>query len=297
MAPGATRDLCSAGGGVATPFQPDFTAHSVLPIGQVAGVAVFLESGRGEIWRSDGTAPGTFRIGDARDARPQASSLQFSGKLYFFTCRDSADCALVATDGTVAGTQVVQTLRATTLTGPAQVGGRLLFGAAFAGYAQIWSSDGTAGGTDIIYAQPGSGVSAFAVVDGVAHTVLSCSGCKYPYVVTDGTSGGTREVALPDGLRVTGTLMAALGTRTVVFSCGSAESGDEPCVADRNGASVRPLGDLNPGSAGSGAQFIAATRDAVFLSVDDGVHGREPWVVRELTDAIFGNGFDNGGAP
>jgi ELWxxDGT repeat protein len=93
-----------------------------------------------ELWRTDGTAAGTFKVG----GRPESRAI-WNGKLWF-TTGFGANTSLWSSDGTVAGTQKMVLPTAT----PAIVPTYLMAGPThlyFFNAGKLWRTDGTTGGT------------------------------------------------------------------------------------------------------------------------------------------------------
>lgn len=260
--------------------------ESGQPIGEVAGVAIFQRGN--EIWRSDGTAVGTFRVLEGRylsDAPDSPFDAVLDGRLYFVSCAQVFSCDLTVTDGSVAGTRLLRPVAPGQLRASGRVGNLLVFGTS----GQIWSTDGTAAGTVLLL---NSDVSAFALAGNQLHFYATCAACKQHYAVTDGTPAGTRPVSLPGAMLATPGLIAALDDETVVFSCQSARRGEELCQTDADGSATVALPEIYPGSGSAEPRFVGRTPSAVYFSAVDGRHGRELWQLRRLPDAIFGDGFD-----
>lgn len=286
---GGFTALCSLhsanGGGVLAEGNFD----SAVRIGEIGGIAVFAPLSGRDIWRSDGTAPGTFRLLTDRylpDVPSGSQEISLGGKIYFIACLVSSACDLIATDGTVQGTQSLRAIPAGGLRWAGRAGNRLVLGTSA---SQVWSTDGTAAGTVLLYA--GSG-KVFASTGRHVHMHMSCAGCKQQYLVTDGTPAGTHFVDLPASLRHSGTFAAALGDDAVVFSCDNQRRGVELCLADSDGESIVPLPEIFPGDQSANPLPLGRTDSAVYFSADDGLHGRELWRLHLLTDAVFADGFD-----
>jgi ELWxxDGT repeat protein len=283
------------GGTDVGPTRPD-----VVPIGHVGGAAIFFGGSPRAVWRSDGTAPGTFALaatGDLPlgDAHP---SIVAGGRLYFVNCASSRVCALVATDGSVAGTASLRDVAGGATEYPSKPGAFALAGSRVVFVAQnvLWASDGTPGGTDSLlsFATQAAGAPV-ASAGAYAHLSLGCVDwmtCKYRYVVSDGTSAGTRYVEAPPGIEPVLGVMAPVGG-AVVFSCSTPDTGVELCTAGGDGGDLRFLADIRPGPAGSDARLLGVTGNAVYLKANDGTHGFEPWRVLAPGDAIFASGFDS----
>ena len=157
-----------------------------------------------ELWRSDGTAAGTFRVKDinpAGDSRPSGVTV-VGGKLYFTADDGAHGMELWATDGTAAGTAMVEDIRpgplssyATWLSGA----GDLLFFTARnegngGGANSLWRSDGTADGTFELLDPDSTG---FHELRGAGDTLYFVSGGSNGGALwaSDGTAAGTRRIA------------------------------------------------------------------------------------------------------
>jgi ELWxxDGT repeat protein len=167
-----------------------------------------------EVWQSDGTAAGT---GLFLDINPGAAG-SFPGNmavinntLYFSATAAAGSSAVWSSNGTAAGTTAVASFGSqpdgSALFGNitdafAVLGNSMLFAADDGTETDLWKTDGTAAGTEIVKVlMPGTPTSApsdfttvgdkafFAVTQGKTETLW----------VTDGTTGGTTEVATFDG--------------------------------------------------------------------------------------------------
>lgn len=278
-------------GGARVVSSEDFLGS--LPIGQAGGTAILQRGNSLEIWRSDGTAAGTFRLLAGRQILPGGPGpvqAELNGALYFISCTASYACDLTATDGTVAGTRLLHPVAPGMLRSAARAGARLVLGTEFGANSQIWSTDGTAAGTQLLFAR--GALSDFASIGDYVHLRASCSGCKDDYLVTDGTPGGTHTIDLPGQLRADGMLVANLADEAVVFSCSSPTRGRELCLTDATGSVVAGLPEIFPGSYDADPRVVGSTAHAVFFSADDGRHGQELWVLQRLPDRMFADGFD-----
>lgn len=146
-----------------------------------------------ELWRTDGSAAGTFRV----TAEPMwTRELATAGNLGFFTA--AHEDGLWKTDGTAAGTAQVVAVP-TGMEGLAGWNGTLFFGAdSEVGY-ELWKSDGTAAGTvlvkDVLPGDDSSSPSAFAA--GPAGLYFLARGVHGGTELwrTNGTGVGTQRVA------------------------------------------------------------------------------------------------------
>lgn len=110
-----------------------------------------------ELWRSDGTAGGTFVLKDIRpgiDSSAPHNEVVVNGKVYFDVVNALGNRDLWKTDGTSEGTVLVKTFGNSTLVSPyglTEINNALFFG----GYtsdngAELWKSDGTNEGTVLV---------------------------------------------------------------------------------------------------------------------------------------------------
>lgn len=175
-----------------------------------SGNMVFFAASDGtrgaELWRSDGTKPGTRLVRDIRPG-PRGSKpthiTNVNGVVYFSADDGVHGRELWRSDGTRAGTRLVRDLTkpsefgdGTGLGGLTAVSGRLFFFASFPGpgvdSASLWVSDGTKAGTRSLWSGQGARVTAamrgrlyFAAEDFLGNGQLW---------VSDGTRAGTRRV-------------------------------------------------------------------------------------------------------
>lgn len=271
------------------------------PIGAIGDIAVFATS-NDELWRTDATAPGTFRLAAGRrvytlSAEPSAA---LDGKLYFVSCASgNSDCRLTFTDGTVAGTGDLLPLSLNVTVAAKRLDSRMLFALArnSDNLSELWISDGTVAGTQLLW----SGVSFTApnppdliVVDGYAHlSRVVCGSCaESPHVITDGSVAGTRLLQLPAPYTPVPGFLAALNEQVVVFTCRSPDSGIELCASDPAGAVTSVLPEIFPGTGSSEPRVVGRAGDGLLIGADDGLHGYELWQIRALADDIFSNGFE-----
>jgi len=163
-----------------------------------------------ELWRSNGTAAGTWQVSDIRPgpagSRPRSLTTH-NGRLYFVADDGVWGAEIWTSDGTRSGTLLLADLCPGPCTSAmfgdtsmASSGGRLFFAASRAGsfYKTLWVSDGTRQGTTEIAPSP-TGVLG---LDPLAPGVMSfqvIGGNGYELWRTDGTPGGTFRLLLPSG--------------------------------------------------------------------------------------------------
>jgi ELWxxDGT repeat protein len=120
-----------------------------------------------KIWRTDGTRAGTRLFADLSSRSAQQEIIWLNGRVYFDAGGNTSipDTGLWTSDGTVAGTTSVRIGDISNITDLRIANGRLQFWSATAEPSQreLWSSDGTSGGT--VYLGNHSEVTDNAAVD------------------------------------------------------------------------------------------------------------------------------------
>jgi len=291
--------LCASGVQVGsaldvTPASMQF--NQLSEIGAINGGAITAlvhAPSQPELWRSDGTAPGTYFLAPLSN-NPFGFTLSnvIGNELYFVGCKLQEGCAFYATSG--APGSVREVAPGVLPRGKLQkIGSRLLFGTGVSqGNEQLWSTDGTAAGTTLLL-DFGDSYGTYGVSQsGVGHVVLWNDGAA-AYWTTDGTVAGTRLVQnwLPF-TPMQNEIWAGPDFDSVLFQCYRPDWGPELCTANGSTGSPHMLADIYPGEGGSNPQYINRTSHGVFFSADDGHHGRELWIVEALPETIFASGFE-----
>ncbi len=137
-----------------------------------------------ELWASDGTAAGTFRVSDLNPAGSSypGRMVALNGRLFFVALGSGGetDREVWTSDGTTAGTG-----RLTELDGVealAVAGGRLLFfSRTEEGTLKLWRSDGTVVGTAFVADLPGSRIGTTQVAADRLYFTLTTPGGPFPW--------------------------------------------------------------------------------------------------------------------
>ena len=260
------------------------------------------------LWRSDGTAAGTFYLADVdlnSGGENVASPKLVSVNNMVFFAADSGDHELWKSDGTVAGTVMVKNIYPGTrpsnyypyysVPNPSfpneltNVNGTLYFAATDGtGGRELWKSDGTTVGTVLVkdlrpgvdpydsYSIPySSNPSALQNRNGTLH-FLANDGSGIRFFQSDGTDDGTTTVSesVPS--------LVGLGASIDVsgrkfFSGASQGAGDELWVSDGTATGTKLLKDIRPGAVGSRISNLTDADGILYFTADDGVHGNELW--------------------
>lgn len=255
---------------------------------------------RSQLWRTDGTAPGTVRLLDSSTAAVAVDAFTAPAVLgeLFFVARTPAGSALWRTDGTSAGTVEVLPLDSEGGLGPPYpLGARIAFLGGRTVSAKwtfgLWIVDPNGGTLELVRAfdEP---VGSWPVASTGArlYFVASEPASGEELWVSDGTASGTllpAEVS-PGPASTSITYLTAADDR-VFFRAFRSDLGFEPWTSDGTPGGTLLLGDLRPGPAGSmedlccslgeagadGNAYFVPIGGGALLRVDDGVHGVEPW--------------------
>ncbi len=256
------------------------------PVVSLGGKGIFLVGDEGELWSSDGSSAGTVLL--AQGQRFDGFGIPAARIAYLFESISSGVFRLWATDGTPAGTLPVSpTLLQLRRNWPNVLlippgSDRLYFAARDSLGTELWTADGTAGGTHrVADLFPGTGDSEpreltffrnriyFAADDGRGASLWS----------TDGSAGGTRLVSDPDPQRrqATGpTALTVVGQTLFFFNQGSGgwflwKSDGTPrgTVPVARIAASSPRPDFSPPT--------LSHLGRLFFAADDGSQGEQLW--------------------
>lgn len=291
--PAAAHNLTATGGMVvftgngAQPWITDGSesgTHLIANISAMSGVLLpswtrgvgnllYLQVGTA-LYRSDGTAPGTFALGELADAYWYSSSARIGANgstfLFFGNSGDESK-GLWKTDGTTAGTSLVKefaridSIRETSA-------GYVLLVASETQYASpsLWRSDGTLAGTTVV-----SSHRTIMNVVTVAGRVYFLSDASWPHEAalweTGGTAATTRMIAAGDFT----SLVTAGGLLYLVETTNA--DGAELWRSDGTADGTARVKDIRPGAASSGPSLLTAVGNLLFFVADDGVNGRQLW--------------------
>jgi uncharacterized delta-60 repeat protein len=234
------------------------------------GVAYFAATdattGR-ELWRSDGTAEGTFRVRDINSTSGTSpasyngsnpANLAVVGDTLYFTAADGTHpVGLWKSDGTEEGTTLVTTapVRVSRLTA---VGDTLFFSASDAANGiELWKSDGTAEGTvvvkDVVAGTNSSLPASLTDFNGKLAFVATTSSAQPQLFLSDGTPEGTAVVKTLNTFATAGAPITNLTVAgpTLYFVATTVEYGHEVWRTDGTADGTTLVADLGPGNAGS----------------------------------------------
>jgi ELWxxDGT repeat protein len=272
----------------------DTVIEDLVPFG--TGVAFSAFSGNSlSLWTSDGTVAGTLRRFD----RPHTFSIlgAFGPDLYFTSSpSDGSPAQLLATNGTPAGTRVVATLEPFfgTLSDLTRIGNRFFFIVSRINGLQVWTADGTPGGTRYVplAASPGdlspSSPRNLEVLGDTLYALALSDPVSLeegpPHVELWRIDGATAEVSRVREVAPAhdpfGPFDLVSAGRRLYFPGNDGEHGVELWESDGTAAGTRMVEDVAPGPSSSYPGELTPAGDRLHFAADDGVHGREPWVLR-----------------
>jgi ELWxxDGT repeat protein len=267
------------------------------------GTLFFAAGSLPQLWKTDGTAPGTVFLGGGF----QPTEIASVGPRVFFAAFDVASCyELWTSDGTPGGTVLVADINPgcdchfdeeyVVCTGHSQpqhltdVDDTLFFVATDpVSGRELWKSDGTTAGTvlvkDINPGLAGSSPSLLTNADGTLFFVADDGTNGAELWSSDGTDAGTALVKDvlpgPDGSSPRA-LHAAGGV--LYFRAREPATGHELWRSDGTGDGTTLVADVNPGPASSTPGSTSPPSDPIvdangtlFFQANDGMHGAELW--------------------
>lgn len=252
----------------------------------LAGAAVFSVGFR--IWRSDGSAEGTFEL-----ARTTTDPLKaFDGKRSYFGSWDEVGKGLWTTDGTPTGTRRVAYLprgfENAWVCSVIRSARTVLFSVDDAwGLQEMFVSDGSEQGTRLFFDWPHSftvsncywGPAPQVFVGDRTLFLAHEPGIRSRLWVSDGTPGGT--FPLTGGGRFGSSLRVAnmISTGKLAFLLADDdETGFELWASDGTVLGTRRVADIRPGPVSSQPFILGLLDGRLLFRANDGTHGEELWI-------------------
>ena len=236
-----------------------------------------------ELWTSDGTEAGTYRVADLAPGPAGSFPRRFivhDGFLYFVITVEDENW-LVRSDGGPGVTPVLKVFEDTVIFRMKSVGRKLFFLVdPDEGEADLYVTDGTEAGTRFLRFFPGE----------YPHDLVSLHGRLYfsagsgapegeELWVSDGTPSGTKRVKdiRPGAVGSEPAFLALAGGR-LYFAADDGAHGRELWVSDGTSGGTRLFRDLVSGAEGSSPSEVTAIQDWLFFSATTPGRGAEPWV-------------------
>jgi ELWxxDGT repeat protein len=255
-------------------------------VGSARGLAFWLDSASHQgdlvLVRSDGTRAGTFPLTSALSIEIEEPSLEsyptLAGNLYFPACGASA-CSLWRTDGTREGTRPAVNLgRGRFFFEQMTVaGGKIYFVPHF--QAEIWASDGTAAGTELLASIDSGDIGMLTSVGNKLFFVAGLRGDPEVWV-SDGTAAGTHAVSqIPGTQEFSWRWLKPIGNR-VYFVADDVTHGEEIWRSDGTLAGtvrVTEFGYHRPFSFGLRPRGLEEVNGRLVFFATDGLTGEKLW--------------------
>ncbi|MHC4077592.1 MAG: ELWxxDGT repeat protein [Planctomycetota bacterium] len=246
--------------GMSTTFAPNQSSpRDFLAVGNIAYFAARDGNGE-ELWRSDGTANGTFLVRDIQPGKlssgPGSFAVTVNGKVMFAADDGVRGKELWVTDGTTSGTTLLEDI--------------------------MRPPGGSSDPANPRFLTAAHGVTYFSAHDGIANGLWK----------TDGTPKGTMLVK---SVNVGGRSLPKMGVvgNRLFFNADDASNGTELWVSDGTPAGTKLVTNIAPANGesfpeqlpavsgllyfGSHPKFMVALGDTVVFQATDGVAGTELW--------------------
>ncbi|HET9228818.1 MAG TPA: ELWxxDGT repeat protein, partial [Thermoanaerobaculia bacterium] len=228
-------------------------------------------AGGNQLWASDGTVQGTHPVFSHANTNESLSRLSEAGGALFFVALDEQNRdELWTSNGTAAGTRKLRTFDSVGEPEPVASGARIFFRAA----GRIWKTDGSPAGTvQVVEGQRGLDATHLtAFREGLAFFGSSEFGRRALWW-TDGSAAGTVE--LGSFVRPPRGLTSFAGR--LFFAADDGEHGTELWTSDGTAAGTVLLRDLFPGWRSSSPEDLTVAGGRLFFAAADPAHGIELW--------------------
>jgi ELWxxDGT repeat protein len=278
---------------------PGATAPTVISGLWGVGGDMFFQTfdgniGQSYLWRTDGTAAGTVKLGYVPIGfEPQIT--QAGSRLFFISGQNQFTSQLWQTDGTAAGTVPVLAGSVPVGGGEGSVSGLVALGGVLyftvthlvgpeGSSVALWRSDGTSSGTYQLAIYPNRGITSASSQPAVVgnHLVFAVDDNLHGAQLwgSDGTAAGTRLLRDFDpGPPASRFMSFTAAAGRAYFNADDGVHGSELWETDGTAAGTRMVQDISPGPEGSYPAGMTAVGNLLFFSADDGLHGVEPWAL------------------
>ncbi|WP_394992272.1 ELWxxDGT repeat protein [Emticicia sp.] len=246
-----------------------------------------------DLWRTDGTAIGTYKVINFSGVGIENHVILKIGNLLYFNVNDGTSSGLWRSDGTSNGSFKIAnyTMRQSS-TDYKLVGNIVYFNNSSPGsLTGFCKTDGTIDGTTIIKNNLVSG--GYVELNGILYFSGSSSNI-FGLWRTDGSTAGTALVknVEPQGITVF--------NGKLFFGAYSSTYGNEIWVSDGTTAGTTILKDIASGSGGSNAGYFSVLNGFLYFQANDGTNGAELWRTDGTTsgtalfkDIVAGSGGSN----
>jgi ELWxxDGT repeat protein len=249
------------------------------------GTLYFTDYLEQDLWKSDGTNVGTQMV--ISFPSYYISSLTNINGVVFFVINDGySSSQLWKTDGTTAGTVEITDNFGNHISSASHLinfNGSLFFSANDNGYSQtirLWKSDGTPGGTSILY--NGNTSPCNLTCGNSTLFFIANDGSNQKLWKTDGTISGTIPLSKPIYTSDNDNTVCISGI--FYFVASDSTHGPELWKSDGTVSGTNRIAVINQSdsSSGSNPNYLANVNNSLYFSADDGIHGIELWKYRTL---------------
>lgn len=266
---------------------------SLSSFANVGGALFFAAYGAGSdgdysLWKSDGTEAGTVLVSQIDQERDFGGYgigdfVGVAGVLYFTADDDVHGRRLWRSDGTAAGTYMLRDTYPNVSNAPSNLvnlNGVLCFTAISSQYGMaLWTSDGTTAGTVPVtsIADP-----TFVSVSGDRLFFTTDSSYGVRVWMSDGTAAGT-EFIEETGIRSPGIASPVTFGQRLFFVPDDGWAGDSLWASDGSAQGTQlvkgnDLYGMDPSSEWSDVDNLFVFQNALYFTVNDGLHGDELWI-------------------
>ena len=258
------------------PFPRTLTAS-----GDLVFFTAFDPNAGWELWRSDGTAAGTFMVKDIYPGIGAGTGMNpwcvdLNGTLLFAANDGSHGTELWRSDGTEAGTVMVKDINTTSDSYPSffiAQGGFVLFSAVDETGSSLWRSAGDASNTGMVFPDF-SPMSAFPILmqDVAYYNAYNTDAGGYALFKASASLDFAEAVFPPSAGGPAGCYSIIAADTLVYFIANSAVDGNEPWATDGYQWATISLG-VHPGDVGSNPSTLLAINDVLYLGANNGTDG------------------------
>ncbi|MGC4244929.1 MAG: hypothetical protein QM686_22660 [Herbaspirillum sp.] len=239
-----------------------------------------------ELWRSDGTEEGTFKLSSITSAQENICCI-FSEKaqlLYFFGGTSPSNQGLWKSDGTVQGTTLVKKIIADESSGEiqafAEIGNSIFFVSYIDEILQLWTSDGSEANTRVSFNFPEifQNAEEISSINNQIYLILRTTEEKEELWKVIPRASGKLEAGKVRGPNQTGYLsLAALKNGSILFAAGDSIHSTELWSSRSADFNSIFLKDLQGGSASSDPHELQALNGSLIFSATSAGKGDELW--------------------
>jgi ELWxxDGT repeat protein len=239
--------------------------------------ALFFTSKNKELWKTDGTLAGSFKIKEFK----QISEMKNVGGILYFFATDTGFQSLWKSDGTLAGT--IKVKESTTGYSMTAVNGMLYFiGSGIGTGLEVWRSDGTAAGTfmvkDIMKGGGNSNPTSLTSFNNKLYFVANNGTNGYEIWETNGTLAGTHifKDIIP-GKTSSQANYLTVASNTLFFMARDAALGQELWKSDGTPEGTVLVKDVQSGSGSSFPSTFISVNETIYFRANDGHHNFQLW--------------------